>query len=174
MRANTIDAERGSVLVREGKGRKDRMVPLGARAAAWVDRYLFEVRPSFVMDRSKETLFLVLGGTPLQRAYLTHRVGQYVKNAELGKRGACHLFRHTMATLMLEGGADIRYIQHMLGHSNLETTEIYTRVSIRMLKAVHEATHPAGRKVVQEREVVTGSNEDERNLPGQAASFLGR
>ena len=60
----------------------------------------------------------------------------------LGKTGACHLFRHTMATLMLEGGADIRFIQQMLGHAELSTTEIYTHVSIRMLKQVHTATHP--------------------------------
>ena len=63
--------------------------------------------------------------------------------AALGKRGSCHLFRHTMATLMLEGGADIRFIQQMLGHAELSTTEIYTQVSIRKLKEIHTATHPA-------------------------------
>jgi integrase/recombinase XerD len=65
--------------------------------------------------------------------------------AEIGKTGACHIFRHTMATLMLEGGADIRYIQAMLGHVRLDTTQIYTHVSIRMLKQIHSATHPAAR-----------------------------
>lgn len=59
------------------------------------------------------------------------------------KTGACHLFRHTMATLMLEGGADIRYIQVMLGHAELSTTQIYTQVSVRALQGVHAATHPA-------------------------------
>jgi integrase/recombinase XerD len=59
------------------------------------------------------------------------------------KRGACHLFRHTMATLMLENGADIRYIQAMLGHADLKTTQIYTQVSIRQLKQIHSTTHPA-------------------------------
>jgi integrase/recombinase XerD len=67
----------------------------------------------------------------------------YVLKAKIGKTGACHLFRNTMATLMLEGGADIRFIQQMLGHAELSTTEIYTHVSIRMLKQVHTATHPA-------------------------------
>ena len=63
--------------------------------------------------------------------------------ADMGKRGSCHLFRHTMATLMLENGADIRYIQAMLGHVKLETTQIYIQVSIRKLKEIHTATHPA-------------------------------
>ncbi|MEO6602132.1 MAG: tyrosine-type recombinase/integrase [Polyangiaceae bacterium] len=85
----------------------------------------------------------------------TQLVRKYVDAAELGKRGACHLFRHTMATLMLEGGADIRCIQEMLGHAELSTTQIYTQVSIRRLKAVHALTHPGAtlepaRKLQQE------------------------
>jgi integrase/recombinase XerD len=66
-----------------------------------------------------------------------------VDGAQLGKSGACHLFRHTMATLMLENGADIRFIQAMLGHAELSTTQIYTQVSIRKLKEIHSLTHPA-------------------------------
>ena len=67
----------------------------------------------------------------------------YVEQAAVGKHGSCHLFRHSMATLMLEGGADIRYIQQMLGHAQLSTTQIYTQVSIRALQQVHALTHPA-------------------------------
>jgi integrase/recombinase XerD len=70
-------------------------------------------------------------------------VRQYVVSSEIGKTGSCHLFRHTMATLMLENGADIRFIQAMLGHAKLDTTQIYAQVSIRKLKEIHEATHPA-------------------------------
>lgn len=70
-------------------------------------------------------------------------VREYVVSAKIGKTGACHLFRHAMATLMLEGGADIRFIQAMRGHANLSTTQIYTQVSIRKLKEIHTATHPA-------------------------------
>jgi integrase/recombinase XerD len=70
---------------------------------------------------------------------------EYVDKAAIGKRGACHLFRHTMATLMLEGGADVRFIEEMLGHAKLETTQTYTQVSIRKLKEIHSATHPAAR-----------------------------
>ena len=74
---------------------------------------------------------------------MTEMVRRYVNAADIGKRGSCHLLRHTMATLMLENGADIRFIQAMLGHSRLETTAIYIQVSIRKLKEIHTATHPA-------------------------------
>jgi len=70
-------------------------------------------------------------------------VREYIDAAELGKRGSCHLLRHTCATLMLENGADIRFIQQLLGHAELSTTQIYTQVSIQKLKQVHAATHPA-------------------------------
>ena len=73
---------------------------------------------------------------------LTYLVGQYVKRANLGVKGGCHLFRHAAATLMLEGGADVRFVQEMLGHSSLEATQRYTHVSITKLKAVYAATHP--------------------------------
>ena len=72
-------------------------------------------------------------------------MSEYVDAAKIGKRGSCHLFRHTMATAMLEGGADIRFIQAMLGHAQLTTTQIYTQVSIRKLKEIHSAAHPSAR-----------------------------
>jgi integrase/recombinase XerD len=75
--------------------------------------------------------------------YLTELVRGYVEASGIAKRGACHMFRHTCATLMLEGGADIRFIQAMLGHAKLETTQIYTHVAIRQLQEIHRATHPA-------------------------------
>jgi integrase/recombinase XerD len=76
--------------------------------------------------------------------WLTARVCQYVRKA-LGRKAGCHIFRHTMATLMLEGGADIRFIQEMLGHSNLQSTQIYTRVALTKLRELHSATHPGAR-----------------------------
>ena len=88
-------------------------------------------------------VFLSNAGEPFSLDYLTEAVRGYVEAANIGKRGACHLFRHTMATLMLEGGADIRFIQAMLGHADLKTTQIYTHVSIRQLQEIHRATHPA-------------------------------
>jgi integrase/recombinase XerD len=94
-------------------------------------------------------LFLTTLGEPLTPDFLTQSVRRYVIGAGTGKSGSCHLFRHTMATLMLEGGADIRFIQEMLGHAHLDSTEVYTRVSIRKLCAIYRATHPAAKAGVE-------------------------
>jgi integrase/recombinase XerD len=138
-----VDVDRQTLLVRQGKGRRDRMVPLGERALAWLARYLSAARPQLVLEPDDGSLFLSADGIGFSPDRLTQIVGGYVLASGVGKQGACHLFRHTMATLMLEGGADIRYIQAMLGHAELSTTQIYTQVSIRALQAVHAATHPA-------------------------------
>ena len=138
-----LHMERGIVTIRQGKGKKDRVIPIGERAAAWVEKYLHEARPRIVMEPDDYTVFLSNMGERLDLDYLSDLVHEYVKSSQIGKRGACHMFRHTMATLMFENGADIRYIQQMLGHASLETTQIYTQVSIRQLKQIHTATHPA-------------------------------
>lgn len=138
-----IDHERATLLVRLGKGKKDRLIPVGERALAWVSKYLAEMRPRLAAGDDDGTLFLTGEGTPVSLDALTRLASGYVKASGVPKRGACHLFRHTMATLMLEGGADIRYIQAMLGHAELSTTQIYAQVSVRALQAIHAATHPA-------------------------------
>jgi integrase/recombinase XerD len=138
-----VDAERGAVTIRQGKGKKDRVIPIGDRAAEWIARYIRDIRPRLVVEPDEGTLFLSNAGEPLSLDYLTEMVRGYVDAANIGKRGACHLFRHTMATLMLEGGADIRFIQAMLGHAKLETTQVYTHVAIRQLREIHRVTHPA-------------------------------
>jgi integrase/recombinase XerD len=138
-----VDRERGTVMIREGKGKKDRMIPIGERALAWIAAYRDWARPDLVgLHDDGGTLFLNNLGNPLKPFHLTILAGNYVRRSGIGKEGACHVFRHTMATLMLENGADTRYIQAMLGHASLETTQIYTKVSIRALKAIHTATHP--------------------------------
>ncbi len=142
-----IDHERQTLLVRQGKGRKDRMIPIGPRALAWVRRYLAEVRPRLVTQPDDGILFLSADGTGLALDALTRLASGYVKASGVPKAGACHLWRHTMATLMLEGGADIRYIQAMLGHAELSTTQIYAQVSVRALQAIHSATHPAAENI---------------------------
>lgn len=103
------------------------------------------MRPSLLLEPDDAFLFLTHMGESFTPNRLTQLVRGYVDRAAIGKRGACHLFRHTMASLMLEGGADVRFIQEMLGHAKLETTQIYTQVSIRKLKEIHTATHPAAR-----------------------------
>lgn len=138
-----LDQERGTIFIRQGKGKKDRMVPMGERAFAWVRRYLEEARPSLALTPDDGLVFLTNVGLAFEPNRLTQLVRDYVDKAGSGKTGACHLFRHTCATLMLENGADIRFIQQLLGHEKLETTQIYAQVSIRMLKEVHARTHPA-------------------------------
>jgi integrase/recombinase XerD len=141
-----VDCERETVMIRQGKGKKDRMIPLGRRAADWLGKYLREARPQLVAEPDDGTLFLTNAGEPLVLGYLTMLVATYVEASGVKKKGACHLWRHTMATLMHEGGADIRFIQAMLGHVDLKATEIYTHVAIRKLQEIHRATHPANLK----------------------------
>ncbi|MEJ2420033.1 MAG: site-specific tyrosine recombinase XerC [Exilibacterium sp.] len=163
-----IDSARQTLLVREGKGRKDRLLPIGERALAWVDRYRREARAQLVINPRDDTLFLTDYGEPwvnnrlteLVKKYLYHAGIEYLQGAGVEKTGSCHLFRHAMATHMLDNGADIRFIQAMLGHSDLSTTQIYTQVSIEKLREIHTATHPAK---VEEREALLAvlSAEDE-------------
>jgi len=138
-----VDTRRGSLLVKGGKGDKDRFVPLGERACAWVDKYLNEVRPELIAMRDDGTLFLADYGEPFHPDTLGDCIKRYIEQAGIKVQGSCHLFRHACATHMLENGADIRFIQALLGHAKLTTTEVYTQVSILKLKEIHAATHPA-------------------------------
>jgi integrase/recombinase XerD len=138
-----VDPHRQVVFVREGKGARDRVVPIGARALRWVDRYLLEARPQLVVPPDPGVLFLTRRGKALAPNRLTELVHRYLSRAKLGKEGSCHVFRHTMATLLLEHGADVRHIQAMLGHAHLATTARYTHVAITTLQQVHRRTHPA-------------------------------
>jgi integrase/recombinase XerD len=140
-----IDQARGTLFIRRGKGAKDRYVPLGDRALHWMTRYVDEVRPTLVQDPDHEKLFIAYTGRPLSSDWVTEAVRGYIEASGVPKRGSCHLLRHTAATLMLEGGADVRFVAEMLGHTRLETTQIYTRVSIHQLRRVHAATHPGAR-----------------------------
>ncbi len=140
-----VDHGRSVIMVRQGKGKKDRVVPMGERAGAWLQAYLDQVRPGLVVGRDPGFLFLTAKGGRLAPKKLSDRISRYVIASGVGKAGACHLFRHTAATLMLEGGADIRFIQALLGHESLETTQIYAKVSIGKLSEIHAATHPSAK-----------------------------
>lgn len=163
-----VDPERGVLTVRKGKGRKDRIIPIGARAIAWVARYATEVRPALVVAPDAGVLFLTKEGMDFTPDHLSGMVTRYVDAADLGKRGSCHLFRHTMATLMLEGGADLRYIQQMLGHADISTTTIYTQVAINALKAIHDATHPGATNQPHRHDL------DHPTMRASAAELLGQ
>jgi integrase/recombinase XerD len=103
------------------------------------------VRPGLAKYPDAGVLFLSASGEPLCAEWLSRTVRAYIKAGAPAKKGSCHLFRHSAATLMLDGGADIRYVAEYLGHEKLESTKIYTRVSVEKLRAVHRATHPAGK-----------------------------
>ncbi len=141
LRLGDVSLDGGTLAVRGGKGRRDRVVPLGLRAAASIQRYLSEVRPLLRSGLDRGELFLTDYGEPFRRNRLGDRMHRYVARA--GLPGACHVFRHACATHMLDNGADIRFIQAILGHADLSTTQIYTHVSIGKLREVHAATHPA-------------------------------
>ncbi|WP_456405764.1 site-specific tyrosine recombinase XerC [Thiolapillus sp.] len=157
-----INSGAGILAVRQGKGKKDRFVPIGERALIWLEKYLDDVRPQHALPSSPDNVFLDETGRDLDPHKVSRAVKKYVKQATIDKVGSCHLFRHTMATLMLENGADIRFIQQMLGHSQLSTTEIYTHVAIHKLKEIHTATHPArpGRGRDREQEETSEATEE--------------
>ena len=138
-------SERRTIHVRHGKGHKDRVVPVGERALQWLEKYLAEVRPRLSLDTRTQSIFLTGYGGPFNPDVVSRMVSAMMKKAGLSGKGSCHMLRHTCATHMLEGGADIRYIQQLLGHEKLETTAIYTEVNIRQLQEVHARCHPSGR-----------------------------
>jgi integrase/recombinase XerD len=170
LRLYDLDLARGVVVVREGKGQKDRVVPIGERAIAWLEKYLDEARPELVVEPDEGTVFITRRGRPFHPNNLSRLTRDYLEAAGIAKRGACHLLRHTMATGMLEHGADVRVIQEILGHARLTTTQLYTRVSIRLLKAVHTATHPAATLARPAAPPAAAPTTDQLEEP--AASFL--
>lgn len=141
-----LQPERRILSVRQGKGRKDRVVPLGARALTWLEKYLADVRPRLVEPSGEATLFVTATGRAFGRTHVSALVRRYIERAGIAKPGSCHLFRHTTVTLMMESGADVRSLQLLLGHARLNTTQLYTHVSIERLRQVHERTHPASPK----------------------------
>ncbi|MEI6210744.1 MAG: tyrosine-type recombinase/integrase, partial [bacterium] len=136
-----LDLQRGLLSVRKGKGKKDRVVPVGERAIGWLRLYLERTRLLLQTPQSERALFLSGYGERLTVGYLGNWVRR-VMAAALGRPGSCHQLRHSCATHMLENGADIRYIQQLLGHARLDTTQIYTDVTIVQLREVHARTHP--------------------------------
>ncbi len=140
-----IDWECRTVFIKRSKAAKERYIPISERALYWVGEYLKKSRPVLIKQNvnTSTRLFVTSVGTRLSEG-VSQTMHQYF--LQIGISASCHVFRHTLATLLLENGMDIRYIQEMLGHDNLQTTQIYTRVSIKKLAEVHARTHPlAGR-----------------------------
>jgi integrase/recombinase XerD len=126
-----------------GKGSKERLVPIGSSAIDWVTRYQREVRIHLAKTgRSQDVLFLNFRGGKLSRAAIRDMVVKYAHAAGIKKEIHPHTFRHSFATHLLEGGADLRAVQEMLGHADIATTQIYTHIDREYLKEVHRTFHP--------------------------------
>lgn len=139
-----LNREEGMIKVM-GKGQKERVVPVGSAALHWLDNYIKQVR--CLLNPKSNALFLdLILGRRLSSQTLTHLIREYVSQTSLHKKITPHSFRHTFASHLLKHGADIRYIQEMLGHASPETTQIYTRIEITDLEEVYRKTHPRGRK----------------------------
>jgi integrase/recombinase XerD len=130
-----------------GKGGKQRVVPLGRIAIEVLKMYLESLRPQLVKRSPEcEWVFVSRGGNRLSRENLWALVKKYVKRAGLPTRATTHTLRHSFATHLLSGGADLRTVQELLGHSNIQTTQRYTHVDRERLKAIHRQFHPRGGK----------------------------
>ena len=145
LRLDDILAPRGLVLVREGKGRKDRYTPVGLRALKWLSAYLEQVRPFWAGERTQEVLFLTKNGVPMSSKTLDVCISGCFRLAGFAKGYSCHALRHSMATHLMENGADIRAVQEILGHESITSTQIYTHVSQTHAKEVHARCHPMER-----------------------------
>ena len=166
-----LDRALGTVWVRQGKGGKDRVVPLGGHAAHWIERYLAECRPRLETSAREHGLFLTGYGERLSAGYLGTLVRRALVAVGVTRVGSCHLLRHSCATHMLENGADIRFIQQLLGHERLDTTQIYTAVSITQLREVHARCHPHGRWGVAPDPADAGASGGAPALPPRPASL---
>ncbi len=128
-----------------GKGSKERLIPVGSSAIKWTDNYLKKSRPVLAkIMKSENYVFLNLRGTKLSRMGLWKIIDHYVKEADIKKEVHPHTFRHSFATHLLEGGADLRAVQEMLGHADISTTQIYTHIDRDYIKQVHKQYHPRG------------------------------
>jgi integrase/recombinase XerD len=125
-----------------GKGNKERVVPIGSKAVASLQRYLDAGRPKLVTSRSPAAVFLTKRGTPFAAVTLWLRIKQRVRRSGIGRNVTPHMLRHSFATHLLENGADLRVIQELLGHANISTTEVYTHVAGNRLREVHQKFHP--------------------------------
>jgi integrase/recombinase XerD len=139
-----VDLEEGSVRVL-GKGSKERDVPIGRYARDAISAYLTRVRPQLATKRSRSAMFLNLRGGRLTRQGCTGIVGKHASAANIRKKVSPHVLRHSFATHLLEGGADVRVVQELLGHASVATTQVYTLVSKEHLREVYFTSHPRAR-----------------------------
>jgi integrase/recombinase XerD len=141
VRIEQLHLEAGFINV-VGKGNKERVVPVGSKAVAAINRFLEAGRPKLVTPRSPGNVFLTSRGTPFAAVTLWLRIKRRVRRAGVERNVTPHMLRHSFATHLLEHGADLRVIQELLGHASISTTEIYTHVNGTRLREVHRKFHP--------------------------------
>jgi integrase/recombinase XerD len=134
-----------------GKGRKERLAPLGDAAVEWLGRYLDEVRPAWVRDPGVPEVFVSSRGRALSRQAVWYRLRHWARVGGVEREITPHMLRHSFATHLLDGGADLRAVQEMLGHADIGTTEIYTHVSREQLRELVDARHPRGARPADSR-----------------------
>ncbi|MDI6762996.1 MAG: site-specific tyrosine recombinase XerD [Thermodesulfobacteriota bacterium] len=143
LQVNHVHLEAGYVLV-YGKGSKERIVPIGNEAMKWARRYMGESRERLLKKRESPFLFVNRSGKPMSRQHFWKSIKAHGRRAGIRKRITPHLLRHSFASHLLEGGADLRSVQLMLGHVDISTTQIYTHVTGERLKKIHQRYHPRG------------------------------
>ena len=147
-----LDLGQGILLVRDGKGRKDRVVPVTGRAVLAVDLYLRDARPDLVKNPREAALFLTRFGTRVGKSMLDVIVRKHGRAARIPRGVSPHVLRHSCATHLLKGGADVRHIQEILGHKSLQSTQLYTRVGVEDLRQVLARAHPRERSWARRKE----------------------
>lgn len=142
LKMNSINMGAG-FLITKGKGGKERLVPMGEKAIYWTAEYIETVRPSMIVKKN-ENLFFSNRGTAMTRQNFWYIIKRYAASAGIFRDISPHTLRHSFATHLLAGGADLRSVQMMLGHSDISTTQIYTHITSQRLKEVHTRYHPRG------------------------------
>lgn len=142
LKPQDADCEKGFLRINQGKGQKDRIVPLGKIACKYLENYIKLVRLDWARIKQSPYLFLSLRGNRIASPTLKQMIYKYVKKAKIGKRVSAHVFRHTCATHLIQKKANIRCVQEILGHKHLDSTQIYTQITIDDLKQAHQSCHP--------------------------------
>ena len=146
LRIGDLNYSDGLITIRQGKGGKDRVVPIGEKSLDVIRHYVTSARKMFAQGKSPDALFLTFKGAGMGRMTVRDTVMRIVREAGITRHVKTHGLRHTCATHMLNHGADIRYVQELLGHSCLSSTQVYTHVSIKQLKESHRKFHPRERE----------------------------
>lgn len=141
---NQVNLQQGVLRV-SGKGNKERLVPLGEEAVAWVEKYLSNTRADLLKGQVTDALFVTKRGAAMTRQAFWYLIKRYAVQANIESTISPHTLRHAFATHLLNHGADLRVVQMLLGHSDLSTTQIYTHVAKARLKSLHSQHHPRGK-----------------------------